>query len=133
MPIDLQGRISYPELHTDCVVDDIDTTIKDIQTEADKLKEQGVNKICLVSHLGLKYDKKVAQQTDGIDVIVSGHTHEVLYGIKKDENLFYSKSKEPVIITQAGKNGNYFGLLNVTFDKDGTIIKAQNNFSKKSV
>ncbi len=40
-------------------------------------------------------------------------------------------------MTEAGRDGAYFGELNLTFDKDGVITKAQNNiaetrlFSKK--
>ena len=133
MPTDLQTRISYPQYHTDCIVDDIDTTIKDVQGETNKLKAQKVNKIFLLSHLGLENDKKVAKQTDGIDVIIGGHTHEVIRDIKEGENLFYSKSNEPVILTQAGKNGNYFGLLNLTFDENGVITKAQNNLGESKL
>ena len=126
-PVDLSDRCSHPKYHSDCFAYDLDTTTKLIQNEIDTLKEQGINKIILVSHLGLERDKEVAQNTQGIDVIVGGHTHELLKDIKEGENLFYSKSGEPVIITEAGKDGRNFGLLNLTFDKDGVITKAQNN------
>ena len=45
----------------------------------------GINKIILLSHLGIERDKEVAQKTEGIDVIVSGHTHELIEGIKEGE------------------------------------------------
>lgn len=126
-PIDMFERATHPDYHTDCYVDELEDTIEDIQEEIDELKEKGVNKIFLLSHLGNKTDKIVAEQTDGIDVIIGGHTHELIRDIKEGENLLYSKSNEPVIITEAGKNGAYFGNLNLTFDKDGVITKAQNN------
>ena len=126
-PMDMMGRLTHPNYYTDCSVDDLDDTIELIQEEIDELKEQGVNKIILLSHMGHKRDIKVAQAVDGIDVIVGGHTHELLKDIKEGENLIYSKSGEPVIITEAGRDGNYFGKLNLTFDKDGVITKAQNN------
>ena len=126
-PMDLIDRLTHPEYHTDCHVDKIEDTVIDIQNEINKLKEQGVNKIVLLSHLGNKRDKIVAQQTDGIDVIIGGHTHELIQGITEGENLLYSKTGEPVIITEAGRDGNYFGELNLTFDKEGVITKAQNN------
>ena len=53
--------------------------------------------------------------------------------IKEGENLFYSKSGEPVIITEAGRDGRAFGLLNLTFDKNGVIKKAQNNLAETSL
>lgn len=131
-PIDLLARVTHPSYHRDCSVEDLDDSLEDIQEEIDKLKEQGVNKIILLSHMGLDTDKIVAQNTDGIDVIIGGHTHELVKDIKEGENLLYSLSGEPVIITEAGKNGNYFGKLNLTFDKDGVITKAQNNLGKSS-
>lgn len=129
-PIDMFARATHPDYHSDCYIDELEDTIEDIQEEIDDLKEQGINKIFLVSHLGHKTDKIVAQNTDGIDVIIGGHTHELLEDIKEGENLLYSKSEEPVIITEGGKNGAYFGKLNLTFDNEGVITKAQNNIGK---
>ena len=51
-------------------IDNIDKTIADVQKEADKLKEQGVNKIILLSHVGFGYDQRIAKETDGIDIIL---------------------------------------------------------------
>ena len=132
-PIDLLARVTHPSYHRDCYVEDLDDTIEEIQKEIDALKEQGVNKIFLLSHMGLDTDKIAAQKLDGVDVIIGGHTHELIKDIKEGENLLYSKSGEPVIITEAGKNGNYFGKLNLTFDKDGVIVRAQNNLGKTSL
>ena len=39
----------------------------------------------------------------------------------------YSKSGEPVVITQAGRDGKNFGVLNLEFDDKGIIKKVQNN------
>lgn len=129
-PVDMFDRLTHPAYHKDCNVDQIESTIMDIQKEIDELREKGVNKIILLSHLGHQRDKAVAENTDGIDVIIGGHTHELLKGIKEGENFFYSASGEPVIETEAGKDGNYFGLLKLTFDKDGVITKAQNNIGE---
>ncbi len=132
-PIDLFERVTHPAYHNDCFVEELEDSIEDIQEEIDKLKKEGVNKIFLLSHMGLDTDKIVAQNTDGIDVIIGGHTHELVKDINEGENLLYSQSGEPVILTEAGKDGNYFGELNLTFDKDGVITKAQNNLGKTSL
>lgn len=132
-PIDFSARITHPSYHTDCSIDSLEDTIEEIQDEIDALKDQGINKIILVSHLGNDADKVVAQSTDGIDVIVGGHTHELIEGISEGKNLLYSESGEPVIITEAGKNGKYFGELNLTFDNQGVITKAQNNLGKSEL
>ena len=129
-PMDMLERLTHPSYYADCSVDDLDDTIEDIQEEVDKMKEQGINKIILLSHMGHKRDKIVAQNTNGIDVIIGGHTHELIKDIKENENLFYSQSGEPVVITEGGRDGNYFGKLNLTFDKDGIITKAQNNIGE---
>ena len=129
-PIDMFDRLTHPNYHTDCTVDALEDSIDDIQDEVDKLREHGINKIILLSHLGKAKDQILAQNTDGIDVIVGGHTHELIKDIKEGENLLYSKSGEPVIMTEAGRDGSYFGKLNVTFDKNGVITKAQNNLGE---
>lgn len=129
-PQDMFERLTHPNYYTDSKIDSLEDTIDEIQDEVDDLKEEGVNKIFLLSHLGHKKDQIVAQSTDGIDVIIGGHTHELVKDIKEGENLLYSKSGEPVVLTEAGRDGNYFGNLNLTFDKDGVITKAQNNLGE---
>lgn len=128
-PTDLFSRLKYGHIFTELDVDNIDDTIKDVQAEADKLKKQGVDKIILLSHSGYGYDRKIAKNTDGIDIILGGHSHNLIQDIKSGENLLSSKSGEPVIITQAGRDGKHFGVLNVEFDENGRIVKAQNNIT----
>ena len=132
-PMDMFERLTHPNYYADSHMDSLDKTFEEIQKEIDNFKKQGINKIILLSHLGNKRDKLAAKNLDGIDVIVGGHSHELLEDIKEGVNLFYSKSGEPVIMTQAGKDGNYFGLLNLTFDKNGVIKKAQNNLGQSGI
>lgn len=129
-PMDMFERLTHPNYYADSYIDDLDTTVELIQNEVDELKKQGVNKIFLLSHLGHKRDKFVAKEIEGIDVIIGGHSHELIKDIKEGENLFYSESGEPVILTEAGRDGNYFGELKLTFNKDGVITKAQNNLGE---
>ena len=126
-PMDMFQRLSHPNYYQDSRIDSLEETVEEIQEEIDEFKEQGINKVFLVSHLGFKRDELIAKKVKGIDVIIGGHTHDMFKGIKEGENLFYSEDGEPVIITQIGKDGHYFGELNLTFDKDGVITKAQNN------
>ena len=129
-PIDMFDRLTHPNYHTDCSIDALEDTIDDIQEEVDKMKEQGINKIFLLSHLGHQKDQIVAQNTKDIDVIIGGHTHELVKDIKEGENLFYNEDGEPVVLTEAGRDGAYFGKLDLTFDKNGVITKAQNNLGE---
>ncbi len=128
-PIDLISRLRQGSLTQNLQVHTLDETIKQVQKDADELKAQGINKIILLSHIGYEGDVLLARATDGIDIILGGHSHDLLRDIKKDKNLFYSKSNEPVVITQGGRDGTHFGVLNVEFDEKGIIKKAQNNVS----
>ena len=126
-PVDLFSRLKYGKIFDELKVDNVENTIKDIQTEVDKLKKQGVNKIILLSHVGFGYDQQIAKNTEGIDIILGGHSHNLVKDVKPGVNLFNSKAGEPVVITQAGRDGNYFGVLNVEWDKNGVMTKVQNN------
>ena len=129
LPTDLLSRVKYGKVLQDQQIDpvSIEETIEDIQIEINKLKSQGINKIILLSHSGYGYDRKIARETEGLDVILGGHSHNLIEGIKEGENLLYSKSGEPVVITQAGRDGKNFGVLNLEFDDKGIIKKVQNN------
>lgn len=127
LPLHVKIQEHLPDLH---IESDFDKTIKAVQNEVDKFKKQGINKIIVLSHSGYKQEVKLAQQVKGIDIILGAHTHNLLEGIEENKNLFYSPAGEPVIITQAGRDGKNFGVLNVEFDDDGVITKAQNNLGK---
>ncbi len=129
-PSDMFERVKINDSLSDISVQDIEKTIQTVKNEVEKLKNQGINKIILLSHSGLHNDKRIAQEIDGIDIIFSAHTHNLIKGVKEGENLFYSKSNEPTVIVQAGKDGENVGILNVDFDKNGVIKKVQNNILK---
>ena len=126
-PSDMAERVKLNDSMKDIKIDDFDTTIRKVQEEVNNLRSKGINKIILLSHSGLKQEKKIAQETEGIDIIIGGHSHEMVKDIKQGENLFYSKSGEPVVITQAGKDGENVGVLNVEWTDDGVLSKVQNN------
>ena len=129
-PPDMVERVKMNNTLKDFTIQDADTTIKLVQDEVKHLEAQGINHIAVLSHAGIKNDKRLAQETEGIDLIFGAHTHDLIEGIKEGQNLFYSKRGEPTIITQAGKDGETVGILNVDFDENGVIKKAQNNIIK---
>lgn len=108
-----------------------DETIAALNKEVELLEKQGINKIILISHLGYfgeEGDLHIARQTQGIDVILGGHTHLEIDGIQtadKDKthltNLVNSKRGEPVVIVQTNGGANDIGNLKVSFDKNGII------------
>lgn len=126
-PPDMESRIKKKEALAGITVDNEAQTLVELQQEVNLLKQQGLNKIILVSHSGNTFEKEIAQKVSGIDVIVGGHSHHLIQGVEQGENLFYSPSGEPVVITQAGRDGNYFGILNVEFNDKGQLTYVQNN------
>ena len=126
-PSSLTARIKDAAYMEGITIDSPEQTIKELQEHIDKLKEQGIDKIVLLSHAGIDYDKKIAKELDGLDIIIGGHSHDLILDAKKGENLVYSKSGEPVVITQAGRDGNNFGVLSVEFDEKGILKKVQNS------
>ena len=126
-PSDMAERVKLNDSLKDIKIDDFDTTIKKVQDEVNRLKSQGINKIILLSHSGLKQDKRLAQETEGVDIILGGHSHDMVKDVNVGKNLLKSKSGEPVLITQAGKDGENIGILNVEWTEDGVLTKVQNN------
>lgn len=127
LPIHVKIQDHLPDLN---IENNFDSIISEVQKEVTNLESKGINKIIVLSHSGYKHDIQLAKSVKGIDIILGAHTHNLLEGIEKDKNLFTSKSGEPVIITQAGRDGKHFGVLNVEFDSNGVITKAQNNIGK---
>ena len=132
-PVDIKTRISHADIYDDFKIDDLDETINGIQKQVDELKKDGIKHIFLLSHAGFFNDKEIAKRTSGIDVIIGGHSHNYVDGITPGENLFYSKDKEPVLITNAERDGNYFGKVDLEFDKDGVLTGAANKLYETSV
>lgn len=139
-----------------CSIEDYNKITGDIQQEVDKLKKEHpeVNKIILLSHLGLKEDQQIAKSISGIDIIVGGHCHTNIYGIKPGYNLFESPAHEPVIVVQPGPkvvdersarpngrntvitqagNESAYGVLNVSFDDKGRVDLSKNNYPVNSI
>ena len=128
VPPDLHIHVKLQDHLKDLNIEqDFKKSIPEVQKEVDKLQAQGINKIIVLSHSGYRQDVQLAKNVKGIDVILGAHTHTLLEGIEENKNLFYSSTGEPIIITQAGRDGKNFGVLNVEFDKNGVITKVQNN------
>lgn len=93
-------------------------------------KDQKCDLVICLSHLGYSYtsdkisDKKLAEQTKNIDIIIGGHTHTFLD--KPDKIL--NQEKKPVIVNQVGWAGLRLGRIDVVFHR-GKSKKESNNFT----
>jgi len=110
---------------------DAQSSLERVQKEVDKLRQRGINKIILLSHFD-DMDNKISKNITGVDIIVSGHKHRVYKGLVPGENLFSSPAGDPMIKVEGGRDGEYVGTLDVTFDSNGVITNAKNNLQKTS-
>jgi len=85
----------------------------DLAKEVARLKAEGADLIVLLSHNGFDVDRKIARTVPGIDVILSGHTHDALPEVTK-------VGKTLIIAT--GSNGKFVSRLDL--DVRGGEIKA---------
>lgn len=95
------------------------------QAEVDRLTDEGVTKIVLLSHLGYEADKEIASALKNIDVIVGGHSHTLLSNEDEAAAGPYPTMVGDVAIVTAYAYGKYLGELNVTFDDAGKIVSAE--------
>ncbi len=78
----------------------------------DEVRAKGAELVVLLSHNGFDVDKKMAAQVQGIDVILSGHTHDAL--------------PEPVvvgdtIVIASGSNGKFVSRVDLDV-RDGRMM-----------
>lgn len=101
------------------------------QKYIDQLKQQGINKIIVQSHLGYGLEKDLATKLSGVDVIVGGDSHTLLadaklknYGISPEGDYpttLKNKDGDQVCVVQAWQYAYVVGQLKVNFDANGKI------------
>ena len=88
-------------------------------------KEKGCDLVICLSHIGYDYrddadkisDKKLAAQTDNINLILGGHTHTFL----PEPQSFTNKSGKNVLVNQVGWAGLLLGRIDFYFDKNKSL------------
>ncbi|MBV2224071.1 MAG: metallophosphatase [Cloacibacterium sp.] len=88
-------------------------------------KEKSCDLVICLSHIGFDYrddadkisDKKLAAQTDNIDLILGGHTHTFL----PEPQSFTNKSGKNVLVNQVGWAGLLLGRIDFYFDKNKSL------------
>ena len=64
--------------------------------------------IILLSHNGVDVDKKMAKTVNGIDIILGGHTHDVL-----PEPLIIENRNSKTLVINSGCNGKFISVLDL--------------------
>ncbi|MBS9717088.1 bifunctional metallophosphatase/5'-nucleotidase [Pseudohalocynthiibacter aestuariivivens] len=95
-----------------------------VQSEVDRLEDEGVNKIIVLSHSGYVVDQRVAAETTGVDVIVGGHSNTLLSNTNERATGPYPTMVGSTAIVQAYAYGKFLGELNVTFNDAGEVTEA---------
>ncbi|SSC66109.1 bifunctional metallophosphatase/5'-nucleotidase [Ciceribacter selenitireducens] len=84
-----------------------------LSMEIQRLRNEEVCQVIVVlSHLGLPQDAKLAEAVDGIDVILSGHTHN---------RLRTAILVRETIIIQSGCHGSFLGRLDLVIGERGIL------------
>ena len=83
-----------------------------MQEMVDEVRAEGADLVVLLSHNGFDVDKKMAGQVQGIDVILSGHTHDALpepYAVGE------------TIVVATGSNGKFVSRVDLDV-RDGKMM-----------
>ena len=108
----LKGLVSEDKYGNTRYLDPISTANK----IASELKSKSCDLVICLSHLGFEYenkninsDRKLAAETENIDIILGGHTHTFF-----DKPLVLKNSKnKDVLINQVGWGGVYLGRIDI--------------------
>lgn len=85
-----------------------------LQKNVDAARSAGAEVVVLLSHDGFDVDRKLARVVSGIDVILTGHTHDAIpEAIKIGETLLLS----------SGSHGKYLGRVDLEV-KNGKVVDA---------
>ena len=85
-----------------------------IQANVDAARKEGAEVVVLLSHNGFDVDQKIAATISGIDVILTGHTHDAIpQAIRIKESLLLS----------SGSHGKYLGRVDLKVE-GGRVVDA---------
>ncbi|MEM6481446.1 MAG: bifunctional metallophosphatase/5'-nucleotidase [Pseudomonadota bacterium] len=93
--------------------------------EVTRLTARGIDKIILLSHAGYYRDLQLAEEIEGIDVIVGGHSHTFLHSDDITAEGPYPTMVGQTAIVQAYAYGRFLGRLDVIFDDNGQVLSAE--------
>ena len=83
-----------------------------IQANVNAAREGGAEVVVLLSHNGFDVDRKIASLIDGIDVILTGHTHDAIPQAVRVNNT---------LLLSSGSHGKYLGRVDLDV-KDGKVV-----------
>ena len=85
-----------------------------IQANVDAARKNGAELIVFLSHNGFDVDRKVAETVSGIDVILTGHTHDAIPQAIKIKNT---------LLLSSGSHGKFLGRVDLKVES-GRVVDA---------
>ena len=87
----------------------------DLQELVDEIRStEKPDAVIVLSHNGMDVDLKMASRVTGVDAILGGHTHDGIPAPVEVKN-----SKGITLVTNAGSNGKFVGVLDLKFGAQG--------------
>ena len=88
-----------------------------LQKNVLKARERGAEVVVLLSHNGFDVDQKIAAIVEGIDVILTGHTHDAIPEAIRIKNT---------LVLSSGSHGKYLGRIDLEV-KNGKVIDSSSS------
>ena len=85
---------------------------EEIQKNVNEARDNGAEIVVLLSHNGFDVDQKVAKTVNGIDVILTGHTHDAV-----PEAIKIGKT----LVLSSGSHGKYLGRVDLKVE-NGEVV-----------
>ncbi len=115
--VDLNGLVNESNFKGLTYLDPLTVAMEQVK----KLKAEKCDLIICLSHLGYEYsdlskisDKRLAAETEGIDIIIGGHTHTFL----TTPTVVKNKIGKQTLISQVGYGGLQLGRIDVNFSRN---------------
>ena len=86
----------------------------ELQQLVNRIREQGIKVVVLLSHNGMDVDLKLASRVTGIDAILGGHTHDGM-----PVPVIVANRAGKTIVTNGGSNGKFLGVLDFAVTVSG--------------
>jgi len=99
-----------------------------MQQTIDFIRDKKLAKrIVAMTHIGYEEDRRLAQNTKGLHLIIGGHSHTPLGNFTGAQGPYPTIEKnldgEEVFVVTAYRWGEYLGALDVSFDSNGRIVQ----------
>lgn len=110
-------------------------TIETAEAAVKALESMGVNKIIFLTHTGLDEDLALAAAVNGVDVIIGGHTPEMLGNFNNlglgdygpAAHMTEGPTGSPVCIMHSGEYGRVVGVSDISFSASGIVESCESD------